>query len=387
MRSSRRWKRRRLPSLRNSHDTPKPSSTSSTENDETTAAQKITDGDQSARQRRQFLADIVEHLHHLRHDIGHQIHQPPGWPRSSARRDRTRPAVSSGAAADDSRCNRRAARAPGPGARTVRRPRPSCGTTRERHAGKSDRPSASVWPSITRERTASSMLFRRALVGLLRDSAQAFLQRQCGAHQRCELAGDQCEISRADAALQQGSACRACASRAARLPVHSSGARPWSRNCWRTWRGASPSRTPFFSRPFGSSAVYSKAPIRQRVPGYSGIMDKRQTADGTAARNAQSPCVTRRTSSTEVIALQHLRPSHPADAGRVACALRVPVPVRWRRHESWRAWRHRVSPVRRCRYARDSPADYSSGNRAGGRASADCPRERPSASQSAWPAA
>ena len=64
----------------------------------------------------------------------------------------------------------------------------------ERPAGKSPKPSARVWPSMTLRAHADQDALHARRFGLLGDGEQGFLQRQRGVHQGCQLPGDQCQV-------------------------------------------------------------------------------------------------------------------------------------------------------------------------------------------------
>src|SRR3984885_3237156 len=75
-----------------------------------------------------------------------------------------------------------------------------------------------------------------------------------------------------------------------------------SRSNWRMWRGVSPSRTPLRSRPLGSRAVYSNAPMAER------LVLARDAQDflhgGLAAQNLRAPIVPNRRGHRARIALE-----------------------------------------------------------------------------------
>src|SRR5882762_664037 len=124
--------------------------------------------------------------------------------------------------------------------------------------GNSAKPSASVWPSMTRARTPSTMLCTRGF-SVCCETARSASSR--GSPARASVAS-----CRVNSARSPGDTRRARLKERWRLAsfsatsVTETGSSCCSRSCWRIWRGVSPSRMPLRSRPPASRAVYSNAP-------------------------------------------------------------------------------------------------------------------------------
>src|SRR6185295_10162225 len=126
-------------------------------------------------------------------------------------------------------------------------------------AGKSDKPSAKEWPSMTLARTPMTILRMR---GRSVCSETAVNASSSGRPERTnvEICRVSSERSPAEMPRRRLNCCRSRRFSVCRTSLTESGRRLWSRSIWRTARAVSPSRTPLRSRPVASTAVYSKAP-------------------------------------------------------------------------------------------------------------------------------